>query len=75
MTEIALYFKDHLYIKRIMELGNQLDEMIWVEICTKGEQFFLCNTYRPEWTDDLYRSQQHTFRPNFNQQYTKLQFF
>ena len=39
---------------RRKELENHFDETIWVEVLVKGQHFLLCNTYRPELTDQEY---------------------
>jgi hypothetical protein len=36
--------------------SNNLDESLWVQIHAKGQSFLLCNTYRPQWTDNEYWS-------------------
>ena len=35
-------------------LLNDTDEIIWIKVRARGQTFLLCNTYRPEWTDNEY---------------------
>ena len=51
---LLIYSKDDVGIIRRKELENHFDETIWVEVRVKGQRFLLCNTYRPEWTDQEY---------------------
>ena len=51
---LLIYIKDDIAVHRRRELENHVDETIWVEVRGKGQNFLLCNTYRPEWTDAEY---------------------
>ena len=51
---ILIYFKDDIIVDRITDLENETDETVWVKVHTKGQNFLLCCTYRPEWTDTEY---------------------
>ena len=52
-----IYTKENVNISRIIQLENNLDESLWVQIHAKGQSvLLLCNTYRPQWTDNEYWS-------------------
>ena len=53
---LLIYSKNDISISRKSELENNLDETIWVEIRSKGQSFFLCNTHRSPCTDIDYRT-------------------
>ena len=53
---LLIYTKENVNISRIIQLENNLDESLWVQIHAKGQSFLLCNTYRPQWTDNEYWS-------------------
>jgi hypothetical protein len=41
-------------LERVTDLENDTDETIWLKVRARGQTFLLCNTYRPEWTDNEY---------------------
>ena len=43
-----------IFVERVTDLENDTDETIWVKVRARGQTFLLCNTYRPEWTDNEY---------------------
>jgi hypothetical protein len=45
---------DFSYILKMIYLLNDTDEIIWIKVRARGQTFLLCNTYRPEWTDNEY---------------------
>jgi hypothetical protein len=49
---LLIYTKENVNISRIIQLENNLDESLWVQIHAKGQSFLLCNTYRPQWTNN-----------------------
>ena len=51
---LLIYAKDDISLSRKAILENDIDETIWVEVKARGQSFLLCNTYRPEWTDQGY---------------------
>ncbi len=44
---ILIYAKNDIGFERKLELENPIDEIIWVEIHAKGNNFLLCHAYRP----------------------------
>ena len=49
---LFIYFKDDIFVERVTDLENVTDETIWIKVRARGHAFLLCNTYRPEWTDN-----------------------
>lgn len=41
-----IYVKDDIDIVRTSELENSFDEILWVQIRIKGQNLFLCLSYR-----------------------------
>jgi hypothetical protein len=49
-----IYFKHDIFVERFTDLENDTDETIWIKVRIRGQTFLLCNTYRPEWTNNEY---------------------
>ena len=54
ITQVVDFSFIDISVERVTGLENDSDETIWINVWARDQTFLLCNTYRPEWTDNEY---------------------